>query len=395
MLLSSETAILLFASFVIYLGFGIILPILPIFAADLNASGLMLGLIFSAMSITKLFFNPIFGWLSDKKGRKIFITSGLFLYTFVALSYTIVGTPVHMIIVRLAAGVTSAMVIPIVTAYLGSLSKHGEESYNMAMLNLSVGLGIALGPVIGGMLADKFNTQATFYGQAILLFVSFLITLILFPNKQVEQKTAQKPNLPLRKLFSSNVMIGIAISICMNAIMISSLFVFIPLLCKSLKLSNTQIGILLATVMIVSGLLQLPFGKIAGKHDKVNLIVTGGLIGAIMVGILPICHSFPALLVFSMIVAIGLAMSGPALSGLLIENGRAMGLGASIGAISSFQESGMIIGPILSGLIMDQIDLNSVFYILAVFSTLATIIFFLFTKIKNNNQNLNEIIDGS
>ncbi len=391
MLLSSEIGILLFASFVTTFGFGIIQPILPIFAADLKASGFMLGLIFSAMSMSKLFFNPLFGWLSDKKGRKVFITSGLFIYVFVALSYTLISTPVQMIFVRLAAGFTYAMVMPIVIAYIGGMSKQGEESYNMATLNLSAGLGMAMGPIIGGILADKFNMNAAFYGQATLLFISFLITLFLLPNQKPDHKAVQTAKLPLKKLFSSNVMIGIAISTCMNAMTMSSLFVFMPLFSKSLKLTNTQIGILLATVMILSGLLQLPFGKLAGKYDKINFIISGSLIGAATVGLLPLCHGFHALLGVSLLVAIGFAMSGPALSGLLIERSRATGLGASIGTISAFQEAGLIVGPVFSGLIMDKIDLNSVFYIMAGFSALATFIFILFTKIKTDNQALNEI----
>ena len=391
MALSYEIGILLFASFVTNFGFGVIQPILPIFAADLNASGLMLGLIFSAISISKLFFNPLFGWLSDRKGRKVFITTGLFLYSIVAISYTLISTPLQMLFVRLAAGFAFAMVMPIVTAYLGSLSKQGEESYIMAMLNLSMGLGMALGPVIGGILADRFSMKAPFYGQAMLLFSSFLITLILFPRSKKAHKTADTPKISLRKFFSSNIMIGITISVCMNAMIMSSLFLFIPLLCKSLNLSNTHVGILLATVMIISGLLQLPSGKLAGKYDKINFIISGSLIGAITVGVLPMCHSFQALLLVCLFTAIGFALSGPALSGLLIEKGRSVGLGASIGTISAFQETGMIIGPILSGLIMDKIDINSVFYIMAGFGALTTFIFFLFTKIKKDNQSLNEI----
>ena len=114
--------------------------------------------------------------------------------------------------------------------------------------------------------------------------------------------------------------------------------------------------------------------------------------GAVTVGLLPLCHNFPSLLGVSLLVAIGFALSGPALSGLLIEKSRGIGLGASIGTMSAFQESGLIIGPILSGLIMDKIDLSSVFYIMAGFSILSTFIFFLFTKNKSDNQEaLNEM----
>jgi MFS transporter, DHA1 family, multidrug resistance protein len=377
---SSELVTLMFATFVTNLGFGIIQPILPIFASDLKAAGFMLGLIFSGLSISKLIFNPLVGRLSDKWGRKIFIVTGLFAYTGVALSYTLVSTPHQLLFVRLAAGIAFSMVMPVVVAYMGSMSPKGEESFYMANLNLFVGIGMAIGPVLGGVLADLYNKDMAFIGQAILLFVAFLITLFLLPKDTIYRHTDQGVKRPFKVFFASNLMKGLALASTVSAMAISGLFVFMPLLCKSLKFSNTEVGILIAVVMILAGFLQLPFGKLAGRYNKVLFICVGGIIGAISMALLPECKNFWSFLAIGMMVAVGAAISAPAASGLIIEQCRGTGLGASVGMISSFQEAGLIAGPIVSGLIMDQFDLNSVFRLMAGLYAVTTILFYYFAK---------------
>lgn len=381
---SPELITLLIATFVTNLGFGIIQPILPIFAADLHAAGLMLGLIFSGLSISKLIFNPLVGRLSDRWGRRIFIVMGLFAYTWVALCYTWVTTPEGLLGVRLMAGITFAMVMPVVTAYMGGLSPKGEESYYMATLNLFVGMGMALGPVLGGVLADMYGTDMAFIGQAVLLFLAFLISLALLPNSKEHQQAALTIEQPFKVILASNLMKGIVIATTVSAMAISGLVVFMPLLCKSYHLTNTQVGVLLAVVMIFAGFLQLPFGKLAGRHDKVLFIVIGGVTGAISLAILPLCTGFWSFLIIGVFVATGAAISTPAASGLIIEKCRDIGLGASIGVLASFQEAGLIIGPIVSGLIMDQFDLTNVFRVMAGLYVAATILFYYFARMRTD-----------
>lgn len=381
---SSELLILLFATFVTNLGFGIIQPILPVFAADLNAAGFMLGLIFSGLSITKLIFNPLVGRLSDIWGRKVFIVTGLLAYSGVALSYTLVSTPSELLLVRLLAGITFSMVMPVVMAYMGSISPKGEESFYMANLNLFVGMGMALGPVLGGVLADRYGTNMAFIGQAILLFLAFLIGLVLMP-KGVRHHPATHivEQRPFRIIFASPIMKGLALATIVSAMAISGLMVFLPLLCKSQHFSNTEVGILLAVVMIIAGFLQLPFGKLAGRYDKIGFICAGGLIGAIGLAVLPACRGFWSFLFIGMVVAVGSALAAPATSGLIIERCREIGLGASMGVISSFQEAGFIVGPIASGLMMDQFDLASAFHFMAGLYAASAIFLYIFARSRN------------
>jgi len=90
--------ILLLASFAATLGIGFIVPILPVYAETLGASGVWIGLIFSGFSISRFFVMPIVGSLSDVRGRKKFIAIGLFLYALVSLGFILDESPEILIV---------------------------------------------------------------------------------------------------------------------------------------------------------------------------------------------------------------------------------------------------------------------------------------------------------
>ncbi|MFH2132496.1 MAG: MFS transporter, partial [bacterium] len=75
------------ANIVATLGQGLVVPLLPGYAHDLGASGFMIGLIFGVFSVSRSVLLPYFGWLSDIKGRKMFITAGLFFYFLTSIAY--------------------------------------------------------------------------------------------------------------------------------------------------------------------------------------------------------------------------------------------------------------------------------------------------------------------
>jgi MFS family permease len=78
---------LFLAVFVTTMGAGLVAPLLPVYAHELGAGAFQIGLIFAAFSLTRTFFVPYFGKLSDRKGKKPFLTTGLFLYFFLSLLY--------------------------------------------------------------------------------------------------------------------------------------------------------------------------------------------------------------------------------------------------------------------------------------------------------------------
>ncbi len=159
---------LFISAFASMLGMGIIVPLMPIYAKTLGASGIWLGLIFSGFSLSRLIFMPLMGKMSDKKGRKIFICTGLFLYSLLTLGYVFANSVFSLIWIRILHGFASAMTVPIIMAYVGDITPKGREGRFMGYFNVSFFMGMGLGPFIGGILNDSFGMASAFIPSVFL-----------------------------------------------------------------------------------------------------------------------------------------------------------------------------------------------------------------------------------
>ena len=168
--------------FTVTLGVGIISPILPILVENMGVGGILIGLIFSSFSISRLLFLPLFGTLSDRYGRRIIILLGLFLYSIIALLYIAAKDPFQLILVRFLHGMSSAMAIPVIFALVASVSPPGEEGKFMGILNRSIFFGMAFGPFIGGLLADITDESFAFVFMSLMSLISLLIAAVTIPD---------------------------------------------------------------------------------------------------------------------------------------------------------------------------------------------------------------------
>lgn len=112
---------LFFSLFAAVTGVGIVVPLLPVYAHHLGASGLYIALIFGGFSLSRTFFLPWFGRLSDKKGRKDFITIGLFSYFLISVAFIFFKDLKSLILIRAIQGVASAMIDRILHTEKGAL----------------------------------------------------------------------------------------------------------------------------------------------------------------------------------------------------------------------------------------------------------------------------------
>jgi DHA1 family multidrug resistance protein-like MFS transporter len=138
---------LFFSIFAAVTGVGIVVPLLPVYAHDLGASGLYIGLIFGAFSLSRTFFLPYFGRQSDKRGRKPFIVTGLFSYAVISVAFILSTGVESLIVIRFVQGITSAMIMPVVQAYVGDITPEGKEGWVMGLFNMSLFIGLSAGPV--------------------------------------------------------------------------------------------------------------------------------------------------------------------------------------------------------------------------------------------------------
>ena len=371
--------VLLVIIFLDMLSLGFIIPLLPIYARDLGATGLWVGAIFASHSFSRLIVLPVIGKLSDKYGKKKpFIMVGMFLYILLALGYVRASCVYDLVLIRMLQGIASAMIFPTAMAYVGEMSPRDKEGTYMGKFNFSAFVGLGCGPFLGGIFKDTLGIKAVFYTMAILSSISLILVIFLLP----EQKTMSYYHrtgkvISYRKLLGYKPVQGIMIYRVVIALIGGGALCFLPLLAAKMGASAFHTGILLSTNTILAGILQRPFGRIADRRSKLFLIITGSLIGSFSLFSMPLSTNYLALLCLGITMGIGSAMSMPAASAIAAIIGKKEGIGSMMELFTMAMSVGLVASPLISGTVMDFLSINAVFYAMGALSLLGTAISYL------------------
>ncbi len=362
------------------LGVGIIAPLLPLYAESLGATGVWLGIIFAGFSISRAIFMPFVGRLSDRSGRKMFLSIGLIAYAIISLGYIWANSVSQLTLVRLVHGVAGGMIIPVAQAYVGDISPVGKEGTWMGYFNAAFFTGFGCGPLMGGALTDHFGMNVAFSAMGGLNLIAFLVVVLFLP-KISRRKTATDTHLSFRKMSGSGVVKGLAIFRMTKGLARGSFITFLPIFASIyLGLSLTLIGVLLTVNVLLMALLLAPFGKIADRFNRRGMIILGSLVIFTYLILIPSAHNFWQLLLLCAFGGFGSAISMSAVSALSVKEGRKFGMGSIVAVVGTSLSIGMVIGPILSGVVADFADINSVFYVTAGIVLLGTSAFAWFTR---------------
>ncbi len=334
--------------FTLTIGVGIISPILPVIASDMGAGGVLIGLIFSAFSISRLIFLPIFGKLSDRFGRRLFVLTGLFLYSLLAILYAFARTPEDLIAVRVFHGVSSAMVMPVILAMVAEFSPPGKEGMYMGIANRSIFLGMAFGPFIGGVISDIYSESHAFFSMAFLSLVTLVIASLTVDDKRApEVKKRQKDGLGRR------VLIALIYRI-LNSVGRGSIMTFLPVYGYLIGLSYAQIGFLVFINLLISGIIQPFGGVISDKRGFVAPVLLSSILSSFLLYLIPLTPEFLMLTLISAFLGLTSAFSLPALSGLVAYEGKLRGnVGSIMGYFSASKSLGRAAGPVIAGIVYD------------------------------------------
>lgn len=378
-------AILFFSMFGTVTGVGIVVPLLPIYAHDLGASGIYIGLIFGAFSISRTFLLPYFGRQSDKKGRKPFIVAGLFAYTVVSMAFMLSNSVESLIALRFLQGIASAMIMPAVQAYVGDITPSGREGFTMGLFNMSMFMGLSIGPLIGGIIRDRFSLDTSFASMGFLTFIGFMLSFFLLPPTKSERVVSRgiEP-LPWKWVLQDKEMAGLFLFRLAYAACIGVIWSFLPVLADlEFSLSSSSIGILVAIGVFSSGLLHVPMGLMADRVNRKMMVVAGGLIITYAIFSFDWADSYGDLLSASIFFGLGGGIAMPALMAMAVLKGSEIdGMGSVMGLLAMAHSLGMLAGSLLAGLMMDVSRLRNAFPAGAVMMMLCLGLFVVLTHHK-------------
>jgi len=361
------------------LGIGVVAPLLPLYIRDMGTTGIWLGIIVSAYFISNSVAVPIAGRLSDKKGRKPFLTIGLLTYSIISLGYVWADNVTYLTLVRLLHGVAGAMTIPIAMAYLGDLSPEGEEGKWMGYANAAFFSGFGFGPLLGGIVTEHFGMTIAFFVMSGFNLLAFLIALFFLPEA-IRRKFREESGLSFKEIIRSSTIRGLFSYRLTEAVGRGGITTFLPIFAAMIGLSVSLIGILIS-VNILSVTLFAPLaGLIADKFNRRILTLYSILLFTILFAAIPLTNSFWQLLVVLLAQGLSAAISMSASSALGVEEGRKFGMGSIMSMLFLAMGIGMATGPIMSGGVAELVNVSSVFYFVAVIGLIGIGLFGWFTR---------------
>lgn len=349
-------AILFITLLLVMVGFGIVIPIFPFLIFDLGGGATALGFFMAAYSVMQFICAPFWGRLSDRIGRRPVLLTGLIGYGITFTLFGFVSELWMMFAIRILSGILSSATLPTAMAYIADTTSGAERSKGMGILGAGMGLGMVIGPALGGWLGSE-NFALPFFVAGGLAVLTLPFAVLFLPESLKEPNTAsatgkEKTHITWEVVKNPLFMLFL---ICFVFNFTSSLFqgIFAPFAADKVGFGPKEIGILFAVIGIVSAVLQGGLiGRLVKRFGDVKLVKAGLLISSAGMLLLLLAPNVFWLYVTSAIFNIGWTLLGPTTSSL-VTNNAAGGQGAALGIMQSFNSFGRIFGPIVGGALYD------------------------------------------
>lgn len=349
--------------FTTQLGMNIISPFMAIYAKSMGASALWLGIMVSGMPLAFTIVAPFSGWLAERFGRKTIMVAGLAAYTIISIGYAISPNVAILTIVRILHGAASAVVSPVAQAYVGDICPKGREGTFMNIFMMFMYLGMAAGPIMGGVLNDQLGMNYAFYAMGVLSALSLVFLMVFIPRVKKAAVAANVPGLgSIMDVAKDNSIRASSLHLFSRAVLRQGVTSFLPLYADSLGMSATDIGVVLSIYVFVEAISQGMMGPIADRVNKGALLIGGTLVAAILSFFLGSMHTEWTLLYILVPVAFTTSLARAAASVYHIQVGKTLNnVGASMGILNASQGFGGAVGPILFGVVTETWGLESMF----------------------------------
>ena len=175
-MISRRLFVLLACLFVIMIGFGITLPVLPFYVTRLaQAEGatqqaivMHVALLTAAYPLGQLVFAPVWGLWSDRRGRRPLLLMGMAGYVIAQILFGLATSLWLLYAARILGGILSSATLPVSAAYVADATTDVERGRGMAWLGTATSLGFVVGPALGGILAQRDLHVTARYGHLMI-----------------------------------------------------------------------------------------------------------------------------------------------------------------------------------------------------------------------------------
>lgn len=397
--------VLWFGMFFVMAGMTMIMPFLSLYLqSDLNVTdthevAIWAGVIFSVNFLTSFLFQPIWGKVADKLGRKVMLLRSGFGMAIVIILMGFATNPWQLLILRLLNGVISGF-NPAAIALVSTNTPKSKLGFAMGTVQSGAIAGTILGPLLGGYMADTIGYRPIFYVTgACMLFASFLV-LVIVKDSFDKQSAAKQPVMSVTEGFKAIIKIPALSALLAVTILIQfatmSPMSLIPLYVQQLNPTLTNLAFVAGFVASLAGISNMLASPLLGKFgDKIgsHKVLWICLIGA-AISYVPQALAGTVIELAAARFVMGIFIGGltPAVNSLIGKHSP-KGLDSRAYSFnSSALALGNLIAPVVGGIISGYIGMSGLFWIsagLMIVNAIWVYVTLIKTKTKNKESNMN------
>jgi len=350
-MMPSPTFLIFLTVFIDLIGFGIVLPLLPSYAAAFHVSDTAIGILVASFSLMQFLLAHWWGRLSDRVGRRPVLLVGLTGSALSYLLFALAGNFWVLLLSRMVAGGMGAT-INVAQAYLADVTAPERRARAMGLIGAAFGLGFVVGPAIGGVSSGLGNAAPGLVASG-LTMVNLILTWRWLPESRPAVPAEGPAPVPVHW---TRFLLAFS-AVAFSTLAFTVLYVVFPLQVERvLGFDRHHSAYLFVLIGVVSAAIQGGLiGRLVPRFGERLLMASGGALMALGLALLPAAFAAPGrlglLLAALVIVAAGSAMVGPSAAAYVSrvapsdEQGRALGLLQSVGAVAR------IAGPVTAGLV--------------------------------------------
>jgi MFS transporter, DHA1 family, tetracycline resistance protein len=363
----SSLGILFVTVFIDLVGFGIVIPLLPLYAEQFGAGALTVTALVAVYSLMQFLFAPWWGQLSDRVGRRPVLLVGLFGSAASYLLFGLAGSLATLFVARMLAGVAGANV-GVAQAYVADVTLPADRARGMGLIGAAFGLGFIFGPVIGGLLAP-YGAGTPFLAAAGLALVNGLVALRALPESKPAMGGTRVIQAGIAARWRTLVQLGRSRRLVWS---LFTAFLLLTLAFAALEatlsiwaarrwdFSPSEVAYLFAYLGVLVTLVQGGLvGRLARRFGERPLALAGMVAFALGLAGIAISPTLPALAVALALLAVGQGLAGPALSALISRAASAEDQGRVLGISQSLSALGRVIGPLWGGFAYARIGIGA------------------------------------
>ena len=379
------------------IGFSSIFPFFPLYVHQLGSSfglnlDLLAGLVFSSQAFTMMLASPIWGTLADRYGRKLMVERAMFGGSIILLLMAFVTSAEQLVLLRAIQGLVTGTVAA-ANALVASVTPREHAGFGMGLLQVGQGAGVAMGPIIGGLVADHYGYAAAFFVTAALLLIGGL--LVLFG---VQEPFEPRPALAKgragfvsawREIFTFP---GVTVTFVLQFLsqlgtnlLTPILPLFIPTVLGPAQDVNTFTGLVVGASAATSTVSSIFFGRLGDRRGHRTILVASLAVGGLLY--IPEIGVRAGWQVLILQALVGIAAGGivPSISALQARFTRPGLEGAVYGLDNSIGSGARSLAPMIGSAIAVWATLRTAFPITGAILILASILSALLLP-KNPNQ---------